>query len=125
MKRWVVPGLLIAVGLLNVAPAIVFFAPHRSSNLYGIELSDANLAVVMRHRAVMLGLLGAAMIYAAFRREVIVPVVVAALVGKASFLFLVYSTGTTGDELRSVGQFDIAAVACLIVVLAIHLYGRR
>lgn len=125
MKRWIVSGLLIAVGLLNVAPAFVFFAPQRSEALYGIALTDANMAVVMRHRAIMLGLLGAAMIYAAFRRDVVVPVVVAALVGKAAFLLLVYSIAGTGAELKSVAMFDLVAVACLGAVLGVHLYGSK
>jgi hypothetical protein len=120
MIRWIVAGLLLVVGILNVFPAILFFSPVSSTDLYGIELATADLAIVMRHRAIMLGLLGAAFIYAAFRRDVVVPVIVAGLVGKAAFLFLVYTTDGVGPELGRVAMFDVVAVIALIGALVLN-----
>lgn len=125
MTQWIITGLLIPVGVLNLTPAIVFFAPERSLSLYNVSLDEANLSIVMRHRAVLLGLLGAAMIYAAFRKEVLVPVIVAALIGKAAFLFLVYSSGGTNAELGRIALFDIGAVTLLLLALGLHLFSGK
>lgn len=125
MIGWIVTGLLLLVGVLNLTPAIVFFAPERSLTLYAIELSEPNLSIVMRHRAVLLGLLGAALIYGAFRKEFLVPAIIAALIGKAAFLFLVYSSAAANAELGRVALFDIAAIVVLLTALGLHLFAGK
>ncbi|MBP6003794.1 MAG: hypothetical protein KA746_10205 [Pyrinomonadaceae bacterium] len=125
MTQWIVTGLMLLVGVLNLAPAIVFFAPERSLSLYAIDISEPNLGIVMRHRAILLGLLGAALIYGAFRKEFLVPVIIAALIGKAAFLFLVYSSSGANAEIGRVALFDIGAVAVLIVAIALHLFAGK
>jgi len=122
MTQWIVSGSLFIVGLLNLAPVMVFFAPERTLSLYGIEVVGTDLAILMRHRAIMLALLGLALIYAAIRKEFVVPVVLGALIGKAAFLFLVYSSNGANAEIGRVAAFDIGAVALLIVALVLHLF---
>ncbi len=125
MTGWIVTGLVLLVGVLNLTPAIVFFAPERSLSLYAIDLSEPNLSIVMRHRAVLLGLLGAALIYGAFRKEFLLPVIVAALIGKAAFLFLVYSSTGANAEIGRVALFDIGAIAILLTALFLHLFAGK
>lgn len=125
MKDWIVSGLLLIVGLLNLTPVIVFFLPERTASLYGIDLAGTELTVLMRHRAILLGLLGAALIYAAFRRDVLVPVIIAAFIGKLAFLFLTYSSPGVNAEIGRVAVFDIVAVVLLAVALILHLVGSR
>ncbi len=120
MKRRLASILLFFVGVLNLTPAIVFFAPSRSSSLYGIDLAADNFGIIVRHRAVLLGLLGAAMIYAAFRQQIVVPVVLAALVGKTAFLYLVWMTGFQSIEMERVAMFDVGAIVALLAALALH-----
>ena len=125
MTGWIVTGLLLVVGVLNLTPAIVFFAPEKSMSLYAIDISEPNLGIVMRHRAVLLGLLGTALIYGAFRKEFLVPVIVAALVGKAAFLFLVYASPAVNLELGRVALFDVVAVSALLIALVLHLFVAK
>lgn len=120
MKRWIVSGLLAIVGVLNLTPALVFFAPSRTVDLYGVELVGNDITILTRHRAVMLGLLGGALIYAAFKRELVVPVIVAALVGKTAFLTLVYASSGYSAEIGRVAAFDIVAIVLLMVALGGH-----
>lgn len=125
MNRWIVSGILVLVGVLNVTPAIVFFAPERTMDLYGIALSGEDISILTRHRAVLLGLLGLAMIYAAIRREIVVPVIAAALLGKAAFLYLVWLSGGNSVEIGRVAMFDCVAVVLLVIALAVHLVGGK
>ena len=125
MIQWIITGLVSLVGVLNLTPAIVFFAPGRSLSLYAIELVEPNLSIVMRHRAVLLGLLGIALIYGAFRKEHLVPVIIAALIGKVAFLYLVYSSTGANAEIGRVALFDIGAIAVLLTALALHLLAGK
>lgn len=125
MTQWIVTVLMLLVGVLNLAPAFVFFSPERSLSLYAINISEPNLGIAMRHRAVLLGLLGAALIYGAFRKEFLVPVIIGALIGKAAFLFLVYSSPGANVELGRVALFDIGAILVLLIALALHMFVAK
>jgi hypothetical protein len=120
VKGRIVSVLLLLVGILNLTPAIVFLDPSRTTSLYGIQIANDDLGIIVRHRAILLGLLGAAMIYAAFRKTFVVPAITAAFVGKLAFLFLIWTTANT-IELDRVAIFDIAAIIALTVALVLHL----
>ena len=60
-----IAGLLIVVGLIQIAPVTGVLGADRLSELYGLSFDEPNLAILMRHRAVLFGLLGAFLIYAA------------------------------------------------------------
>jgi hypothetical protein len=92
--------------------------------LYGVELVGEDLAIMIRHRGVLLGLLGAALIYAAFRRDLVVPVIVAAIVGKLAFLSLVWTEANHSPEVGQVAAFDIAAIVLLLIAAAAHLTSK-
>lgn len=124
MKDRIASALLVLVGVLNLTPATVFFVPSQMGSLYGLELPADDLGIIVRHRAVLLGLLGAAMIYAAFRKNAVVPVVTGAMIGKVAFLFLVWSVTHTA-EMEGVAMFDIGAIAALVVVLALNSMSRE
>ena len=68
MKRLVsVLYLLAAAG--NLLPALGVISAARLEALYGVPIADANLVVLMRHRAVLLGIVGALLAGAAFGRR--------------------------------------------------------
>lgn len=125
MTKWIVSAILLLVGVLNITPAIAFFAPERTVDLYGLSLVGEDISILTRHRAVLLGLLGAAMIFAAIRREVTVPVIVGALVGKAAFLYLVYSGSGYSAEIGRVAAFDVGAVILLVIALVLYLVSEK
>ena len=56
--RHLVTAALLVVGVLGA---------ERLNQLYGIDASEPNLAVLMRHRAVLFGLLGGFFVLAAFK----------------------------------------------------------
>jgi len=72
--------LVLIAAAINLAPALGAVAPARMSALYGLDLKDPNLQILMRHRAVLFGLVGG---YSAeIRRVILVDVVgIAALAG--------------------------------------------
>ncbi|MBN6052358.1 hypothetical protein JYK22_10485, partial [Nonomuraea sp. RK-328] len=107
--------LFAAVGLLNLAPGTIALAPSQLATAYGVVDADVTTTLLLRHRAVMLGLLGGALLAAAavprWRRAVLV----VAVIGKASFIALVATTTGAYPELTSVALADMAALAALAV----------
>jgi len=67
IKARVITGLIVFAGVINFLPVMGVFSGARIESLYGVELSDPTLEVLLRHRAVLFGLLGGFMIVAAFK----------------------------------------------------------
>jgi hypothetical protein len=51
-----------ALGLLNLVPLVGLVRPLEFVRLYGVRAETAELRVLLRHRAVLLGCVGAALI---------------------------------------------------------------
>jgi hypothetical protein len=47
------------------------------------------------------------------------------LIGKAAFLFLVYSSTGANAEIGRVALFDIGAIAILLTALFLHLFAGK
>ena len=97
----------------------------RLSVPYGLSFDDPNLAILMRHRAVLFGLLGAFLLYAAFRPGYQLASFVAGFVSELSFLYLAWSIGSYNAQVGRVYAADIVALACLIVGAAAYAYLPR
>ena len=65
--RHLVSAMLIVVAIIHLLPLMGVLGGTRLNALYGIPLDEPNLAILMRHRAVLFGLLGAFFLYEAFR----------------------------------------------------------
>ena len=66
--RHLVTAALLIVGVIHLLPLAGVLGAERLNQLYGIDASEPNLAVLMRHRAVLFGLLGGFFVLAAFRQ---------------------------------------------------------
>lgn len=66
MTDKIVSILLIIVGIINILPIMVFFDASKALKLYGFSLEGESLTALMRHRGVLLSLVGIALLTAAF-----------------------------------------------------------
>ncbi|MCP9944745.1 hypothetical protein LUX12_08075 [Streptomyces somaliensis] len=113
-----ITALLFIVGAVNLLPAVVAVAPSRISTAYGISIDgahSADLTVLLRHRAVLLGLVGIALLCAAFIPSLRVPAMVAGAVSMGTFLLFAYATPALNSATMRVARIDIAAIALLAV----------
>ncbi|NNF00985.1 MAG: hypothetical protein HKN25_18355 [Pyrinomonadaceae bacterium] len=115
-------AILILVGLVNIAPVIVFFFPGQTKKLYGLPIEGENLMILMRHRGVLLALVGLALIYAAFKPEFRMAAIIAAFISKIVFIFLTFTSTGYSPEIRQVALIDVGAMVLLGVVLGIQFY---
>ncbi len=125
MLKHAVSASLIVVGIIHLVPVTGVLGVERLGSLYGIGIGDANLSILMRHRAVLFGLLGAFCLYAAFRPSLQLIALVAGAISVLAFLYLAYSTGGYNDELRRVVVADVVAAAFLAVGFIAFFFSRR
>jgi hypothetical protein len=112
----VIRSLLLLVAVLNLIPGVVAVLPSRAEALYGLSLDGAALSLTMRHRAVLLALVGVLLALAAFDEAWWRPALLVALASKLSFLMLFAVTGPHGAPLRRVAFADVGALVVLAIV---------
>jgi hypothetical protein len=123
--RHLVTAALVVVAIIHLLPLSGVLGSDRLATLYGISFNEPNLAILMRHRAVLFGLLGLFLLLAAFRPELQLLAFVAAFASVLSFLWLAWTTGSYNAQLGRVFAADIVALACLAVGLAAYLLSGR
>ena len=121
MHERVIAGLLLVVAVIHLLPLSGFLSTERLMALYRIEVLDTNLEILMRHRAVLFGVLGAFFAYAAFKPAVQPIAFAAALASVLSFFYLCYSVGDFNDAIRNVIVVDIVASVALVLAIVLYL----
>ena len=113
--RYVVTVALIIVGVIHLLPLPGVLGPRRLEALYGVPMADRNLEILMRHRAVLFGILGAFFLFAAFRPELQVAAQAVGFVSVVSFLGLARSVGGYSWQVGRVYAADVVALLSLVV----------
>jgi len=124
MKR-AVSVLLVVAAVIHLLPLSGVLGADRLTALYGLPFDEPNLQIVMRHRAVLFGLLGAFLLQAAFRPPWQAAALAAGLVSTLSFLWIAAATGGYNAALARVVAADLVAVACLAAAALLCLLQRR
>jgi hypothetical protein len=74
---------------------------------------DANLEILLRHRAVLFGLLAAFLAFAAFKPELHGLALLGATISVATFLAIALTTGGYGPAVATVVKVDVVAAILL------------
>lgn len=124
LSKYIVATALVIVGVIHLLPLSGVMGSARLASLYGIPFDEPNLAILMRHRAILFGLLGLFFMYAAFRPSLQVLAFLAGFVSVTSFLWLAYSTGQYNKQVATVFAADVIALACLIIGAVVYFLRR-
>lgn len=122
--RFVVPAVLIVVAMIHALPVMGVLGAPRLAQLYGIDASDPSLELLLRHRAVLFGLLAGFLAYAAFRPEWRLAGLIAGMASVASFLILAQSAAGLTEGVATVVRADWIALVLLGVGALAHASGR-
>lgn len=110
-----VSATLIVAGIIHLVPMTGVLGADRLTSLYGLPMTDPNLVILMRHRAVLFGLLGAFMVYAAFRPALQLLAFVAGFISVLSFFWIAWSVGGYNDSIGRIVTGDIVALVSLLI----------
>lgn len=111
--------MLILVGVIHLLPLPGVLGAGHLARLYGTVIEDPNLIILMRHRAVLFGLLGVLLIAAAFRTELRGIAYLAGFASVVSFLAIAWSVGGYGPPVARVVAADVGALVLLLAALVI------
>ncbi|MGH8105377.1 MAG: hypothetical protein ACREO2_03610, partial [Arenimonas sp.] len=91
--RHLITIMLVIVAIIHLLPLSGVAGSEKLSTLYGLDFSEPNLSILMRHRAVLFGVLGVFFAFAAFKPAYQPLALIAGFVSVLSFLWLAWSTG--------------------------------
>lgn len=113
--RYLISATLIIAGVIHLLPITGVVGAEQLAALYGIDVAGPDLALLMRHRAVVLAALGGFMLLAAFRPSLRAAAFGVGLLSAVSFLWLAWSIGEYNEKIARVVTADIVASICLVI----------
>jgi hypothetical protein len=113
--KYVVAVSLVIVGIIHLLPLSGVIGGERLSALYGLSLNEPNIAILMRHRAVLFGILGIFFLAAAFKQSFQPYAFGVGFVSVLSFIGLAWATGNYNDQIARVVMADLIALAALVI----------
>lgn len=111
----VISALLIFVGIIHLLPLSGVLGAERLVTLYGVAIEDPSLEILMRHRAVLFGLLGSFIVYAAFKPPLQALAIAGGLASVVSFIAIAWAVGDYNDAAHKVVIADIIAAIALVI----------
>lgn len=118
-----ITALIVLAGLINFLPVVGAMSAARIESLYGVDASDPALEILLRHRAVLFGLVGGFMIIAAFKKGLHSAAIIGGFIAMLSFLGLYYFGGEP-QSLVSIVYADMIGMVSLSVALAMKPFGQ-
>jgi hypothetical protein len=115
-----IPVLFYGLFAIHIIPALSGLSQTRIASLYGISADDKTLMTLLQHRAVLFGLVAAACVYAAHYSAARWPVLIAAIISMASFIFIAVPRGQLSGPLAKIAYVDgigLIIAAVLVVLL--------
>lgn len=123
MYEKIISGLLLVIAAIHLMPTVAVLGVENLRDLYGVSLEDNNLEILMRHRALLFGLLGGIFVYAAFKPTFQPLAFTLAFFSVASFFYLSYSVGDFNNAIRKVVIADV--IASIALLISISLYALK
>lgn len=117
--------LLAIVALIHLVPLTGALGPQRLQALYGLVFDDPGLRILMKHRAVLFGLLGAFLLHASLRPALVPMALIAGFVSVVSFLGFALAEPGHNALIARVVAADWLALACLVLAGALHFWPSR
>jgi hypothetical protein len=119
---------LLVSGIIHLIPVYGVSGSAALTQLYGIEVVDSNVAILLQHRALLFGILGLLMLLAIALPSIRITVLVAGLLSAASFIVVAMWVGGYNDDISRVIRADALASALLAAGLLTEwhfAYGTR
>jgi hypothetical protein len=119
-------GLFVA-GVIHLLPIPGVMGASQLTLLYGIEVSDPNVAILLQHRALLFGVLGGLMLSGIVLPRLRIPALVVGLCSAASFIGVALAVRGYNASIHRVMTADVLATILLAAGLAaeVRLLARR
>ena len=119
--QYVISASLLLAAVIHILPISGLFGLNRLEKLYGVAVTDKNTEILLRHRAVLFGLLGVFFALAAMFPVLRLFAFGAGLISTVSFLVVARIVGGYNRQLSRVVAADIIAIASLVIGLLLSM----
>ena len=83
------------------------------ATLYGLVLDNPNLEILMRHRAILFGIVGSLLVVAAFHRPLRTVGYASGFASMLSFLLIACLVGGYSEQIQRVAIVDVVGIVSL------------
>lgn len=115
--RYLVMLALLVASLVHLGPLIGVLGVERLKGLYGVDVEGPDFAILMRHRAVLFGLLGAFFLVAAFIPRLQLAGLLLSIGSIGAFLALTAAIGGYNAAMVRLVMIDRAVIVLLLAGL--------
>lgn len=119
LTEYVAMAILVAVGLVHIAPGAVALSVSRTRSAYGVAVDGPDLALLLRHRAVLLAVVGVGLITGAFIPDIRATALTAAVASMVTFVAIAATSGSLNRQNRKVVWIDVAALTATAVAIGL------
>lgn len=112
--------LFTAVGIINFIPVVGVISSAKVSGLYDVQLPDGNSAILLRHRALLFGILGGVIIFSAFCKTYQPLALVMGFCSMIGYAALCIQQGDYNQKLKRVLAADWLALALFTLALILR-----
>lgn len=117
---------LFIAGITNLIPSLLAFMPDRIPTSYGIDIPNQNHELLLRHRAILFGIIGVLMIYSAVVQKHYEIATASGMISMVSFIILYFLIGKDiNPELKKVMMVDVFATVILCIGSLLFLLGSK
>jgi hypothetical protein len=117
--------LILFAAVVNLVPVTGVLSAERLRALYGMAFDGGTLLILMRHRAVLFGIVGTLLLVSAFHRPLRAAAVVAGLVSMLSFVVIAKLQAGANPELERLVTVDLVASAGLVAAVLLDRFSQE
>ena len=121
----IVVALLIIVGLINFLPVIGVLSATNITQTYSVELTSNDLVILMRHRALLFGIVGGFILYSVIAPQHQVVAMVMAAISMVGYLGLMWSVGGYNSSILKVAVVDMVGIGFLFTAAVLKYAAAR
>ena len=118
--QWIVKTSLFLAAVIHLLPVTGVAGAERLAALYGVAIGDPSLLILMRHRALLFGMLGAFMLAALWLAHLRNSAFALGLFSVVSFLALALLGAPYNASIGRIVMADLLALALLLAGWAAH-----
>jgi hypothetical protein len=110
---------LVVVGLINFAPVMGVISAQKLESSYSVTLAGNDLSILMRHRALLFGILGAFILYSAFNPFYQPAAMIMGGASMVGFALLVLGVGGYNEAVGKVLFIDFLGILFLLAAVVL------
>ena len=112
---------LVGVGLINLAPVLGVLSAAKLEQAYAVSLLSEDLILLMRHRALLFGLLGGFVLCSVLKPQWQWPAMVMAGISMLGFVVIDGLVGPTNESIQMIVLIDWVGIALLVLAVILKI----